>query len=154
MAWTTPPKYTELWSPTSEELLSHLGHCWAKPAGAAPKGVIAPILRNGEGCHLPGRRTQWQRGEGGRGSSASLSGCVTAGLGDTRIENQYIALNKGWKSVRADSWECLYDFYCFNWNPAEPYGHLLILVTDLYSHIKLLQWNGVFMKVPWLCWIY
>ena len=27
--------------------LSHLGHCWAKPAGAAPKGVIAPILRNG-----------------------------------------------------------------------------------------------------------
>ena len=27
---------------------SHLGHCWAKPAGAAPKGVIAPILRNGE----------------------------------------------------------------------------------------------------------
>ena len=41
-----PPKYTELWSPTSEELLSHLGHCWAKLAGAAPKGVIAPILRN------------------------------------------------------------------------------------------------------------
>ena len=30
----------------NEELLSHLGHCWAKPAGAAPKGVIAPILRN------------------------------------------------------------------------------------------------------------
>ena len=47
MPWTTPPKYTELWSHTSEELLSLLGHCWAKPAGAAPKGVIAPILRNG-----------------------------------------------------------------------------------------------------------
>ena len=46
MSRTTPPKVTELWSPTSEELLSHLGHCWAKPAGAAPKGVIAPILRN------------------------------------------------------------------------------------------------------------
>ena len=22
------------------------GHCWAKPARATPKGVIAPILRN------------------------------------------------------------------------------------------------------------
>ena len=51
MSRTTPPKVTELWSPTSEELLSHLGHCWAKPAGAAPKGVIAPILRNGK-CYL------------------------------------------------------------------------------------------------------
>ena len=51
MPWTTPPKYTELWSPTSEELLSHLGHCWAKPAGGTPKGVIAPILRN-EPVHL------------------------------------------------------------------------------------------------------
>ena len=29
-----------------ERKLSHLGHCWARPAGAAPKGVIAPILRN------------------------------------------------------------------------------------------------------------
>ena len=28
-------------------ILSHLGHCWAKLAGAAPKGVIASILRNG-----------------------------------------------------------------------------------------------------------
>ena len=28
--------------------VSHLGHCWAKPAGAAPKGVIAPISRNGK----------------------------------------------------------------------------------------------------------
>ena len=46
-----PPKYTELWSPTSEELLSHLGHCWAKLAGAAPKGVIAPILRNACTCY-------------------------------------------------------------------------------------------------------
>ena len=63
----------------------------------------SPLHGGWGGCHLPGRRTQWQRGEGGRGSSASLSGCVTAGLGDTRIENQYIALNKGWKSVRADS---------------------------------------------------
>ena len=36
-----PPKVTKL--------LSHLGRCWAKPAGAAPKGVIAPILRNGFG---------------------------------------------------------------------------------------------------------
>ena len=33
--------------PISEELLSHLGHCWARPAGAAPKGVITPVLRNG-----------------------------------------------------------------------------------------------------------
>ena len=42
----SPQVHGILWSPTSEELLSHLGHCWAKPAGAAPKGVIAPILRN------------------------------------------------------------------------------------------------------------
>ena len=28
-----------------KEILSHLGHCWAKPAGAAPKGIIAAILR-------------------------------------------------------------------------------------------------------------
>ena len=32
---------------TSEEPLSHLGHCWATPAGAANKGVITPVLRNG-----------------------------------------------------------------------------------------------------------
>merc|ERR1712004_940989 len=43
----SPQVHGILWSPTSEELLSHLGHCWAKLAGAAPKGVIAPILRNG-----------------------------------------------------------------------------------------------------------
>ena len=46
----SPQVHGILWSPTSEELLSHLGHCWAKPAGAAPKGVIAPILRNGLPC--------------------------------------------------------------------------------------------------------
>ena len=34
-------------SPVHSEGESLLGHCWAKPAGAAPKGVIAPILRNG-----------------------------------------------------------------------------------------------------------
>ena len=34
-----------------KEILSHLGHCWAKPAGAAPKGVIAPILRNARRTH-------------------------------------------------------------------------------------------------------
>ena len=40
------PKVTKLWRYTSQELLSHLGHCWATPAGAAPRGVIAPVLRN------------------------------------------------------------------------------------------------------------
>ena len=32
------------WSHSESE---SLGYCWAKSEGAAPKGVIAPILRNG-----------------------------------------------------------------------------------------------------------
>ena len=42
-----PQKVTKLWWHTSEELLSHLGHCWATPVGDAPMGVMAPVLRNG-----------------------------------------------------------------------------------------------------------
>ena len=41
------PQCHEIVSHTSEELSSHLGQCWATPAGAAPKGVIIPVLRNG-----------------------------------------------------------------------------------------------------------
>ena len=39
-------KYESFGKQVSGRKISHLGHCWAKPAGAAPKGVIAPILRN------------------------------------------------------------------------------------------------------------
>ena len=42
-----PREVTKLWWHTSEELLSHLGHCWAKPVGTVPKSVIAPVLRIG-----------------------------------------------------------------------------------------------------------
>ena len=41
-----PPKVMKLWWHTSQELISHLGHCWATPGGAAPRGVKAPVLRN------------------------------------------------------------------------------------------------------------
>jgi len=69
-----PQVHGILWSPTSEELLSHLGHCWAKLAGAAPKGVIAPILRN-EQDQVPAD----QGAEGDQGEADHVGGAAEPG---------------------------------------------------------------------------
>ena len=93
MPWTTPPKYTKLWSHTSEELLSHLGHCWAKPAGAAPKGIIAPILRNGSSCtslsavwwKTAGRDVSWLRCRVGKRPPRQSREGLTGETEDSRV---------------------------------------------------------------------